>query len=54
MEVCDKLKVNYNAKSSTPTIEWNLLMKVLLDSFARTTPQHLRRFIEEMDHLIFM
>jgi uncharacterized protein YaaW (UPF0174 family) len=49
MDVCDKLKVNYNSKSSTPTIEWNLLMKVLLDSLERTSPDDLRRIIQEMD-----
>jgi uncharacterized protein YaaW (UPF0174 family) len=48
-KVCNKLKVNYNKESPTPTIEWNLLMKVLVDSFQHTSPQDLRRVLEEMD-----
>jgi uncharacterized protein YaaW (UPF0174 family) len=49
LNVCDKLKVNYNKKSSTATIEWNLLMKVLLDSLEHTSPDDLRRILQELN-----
>lgn len=49
LNVCDKLKVNYNKKSLAAAIEWNLLMKVLLDSFEKTSPEDMRRILEELN-----
>ena len=45
-DVCDKQKVNYNKRSSVPTIEHNLLMKVLVDSVEKISPKSWRRSVE--------
>ncbi|ENM4575877.1 TPA: DUF3944 domain-containing protein, partial [Citrobacter freundii] len=37
-DACDKMKVNYNSKSSVETIEMNLLMKILEKSLEKMTP----------------
>ena len=42
MDVCDKLKVNYNKSSSAETIESNLLMKILSDALGKMSPEELR------------
>lgn len=42
IDVCDKLKVNYNAKASVDVIESNLLLKVLTDAVGRMTPEELK------------
>lgn len=47
-DVCDKLNVNYNAKSSTETIELALLMKVLEKSLDQMTPDALAAFSRSM------
>jgi len=39
IDVCDKLKVNYNEKSSIETIEKNLLQKIFEDAVAAMTPE---------------
>jgi uncharacterized protein YaaW (UPF0174 family) len=49
IRVCKKKKVNFNKKSSTRTIEWCLLMKVLIELFEHTKPDDLRRLLKEMD-----
>jgi len=38
-DVCDKLKVNYNKKSSIEIIEDNLLMKILHDAIDKMSPE---------------
>lgn len=47
-DVCDKLDVNYNLKSSTETIELCLLMKVLEKSLDQMTPEELATFSRNM------
>ncbi|VBG63282.1 DUF3944 domain-containing protein [Burkholderia cepacia] len=47
-DVCDKMDVNYNAKSSVETIEGNLLMKILQDALAKMTPEELRELAKEL------
>lgn len=42
VDVCDKMKVNYNRASSTQTIENNLLMKVLTDALENMSQDELR------------
>lgn len=46
MDVCDKLKVNYNKSSSVEKIEGNLLMKVLTDALEKMSPEELRELAE--------
>lgn len=61
-DVCDKLNVNYNLKSTTETIELCLLMKVLEKSLDQMTPEELATFSRNMQldltnptpHLILM
>lgn len=47
-DVCDKLDVNYNPKSTTETIELYLLMKVLEKSLDQMTPDELEAFSRTM------
>ncbi|CNG42141.1 DUF3944 domain-containing protein [Yersinia intermedia] len=47
-DVCDKLDVNYNTKSSTETIELSLLMKVLEKSLDQMTQENLVAFSRSM------
>lgn len=47
-DVCDKLDVNHNLKSSTETIELCLLMKVLEKSLDQMTPEELATFSRNM------
>jgi len=42
MDVCDKIKVNYNKNSSTEKIEENLLMKILTDAIEKMSPEELK------------
>ncbi|WP_251928400.1 DUF3944 domain-containing protein [Raoultella planticola] len=49
VDVCDKLDVNYNQKSTTETIELALLMKVLEKSLDQMTPEELAAFSRNMD-----
>lgn len=42
MDVCDKMKVNYNKESSVENIENNLLMKILTDALNKMSPEELR------------
>lgn len=46
--VCDKLNVNYNPKSTTETIELSLLMKVLEKSLDQMTAEELTAFSRTM------
>ena len=49
MDVCDKMKVNYNKKSSVEMIEYNLLQKILVDSLDNMSVEELKKLMEEMD-----
>ena len=46
MDVCDKMKVNYNKSSSVEKIEGNLLMKILEDALEKMSPEELRELAE--------
>ncbi|MBW5980029.1 oxidoreductase [Klebsiella michiganensis] len=48
VDVCDKLDVNYNQKSTSETIELALLMKVLEKSLDQMTPEELAAFSRNM------
>lgn len=48
-DVCDKMKVNYNDKSSTQTIEQNLLMKVLENSISQMNEEELKEALKSVD-----
>ena len=49
MDVCDKMKVNYNKKSSVEMIEYNLLQKILVDSLENMSVEELKKLMEEMN-----
>lgn len=46
MDVCDKLKVNYNKDSSVEKIENNLLMKILTDAVEKMSPKEIKELAE--------
>src|ERR1022692_1768633 len=46
MDVCDKMKVNYNKESTTEKIENNLLMKILTDALEKMSPSELKELAE--------
>lgn len=46
MDVCDKMKVNYNKSSSVEKIEGNLLMKILEDALEKMSPEELSELAE--------
>jgi len=46
VDVCKRMKVNFNAASSVELIEMNLLMKVLTDSLDKMTPEQLKEVVE--------
>jgi uncharacterized protein YaaW (UPF0174 family) len=46
IDVCDKMKVNYNKDSSTEKIENNLLMKILTDALEKMSPEELKSLVE--------
>ncbi|EMG7896883.1 TPA: DUF3944 domain-containing protein [Raoultella ornithinolytica] len=48
VDVCDKLDVNYNQKSTTETIELALLMKVLEKSLDQMSPEELAALSHNM------
>lgn len=48
IDVCDKMKVNYNKKSKTHVIEEYLLMKILEDSIRNMSADELKKLAEEM------
>lgn len=47
-DVCDKLKVNYNKKADTLTIEQNLLMKILQDSLDKMSAEEIKDLAEAL------
>jgi uncharacterized protein YaaW (UPF0174 family) len=48
MDVCDKMKVNYNKDSSTEKIESNLLLKILNDALEKMSSEELRILAESI------
>jgi uncharacterized protein YaaW (UPF0174 family) len=48
MDVCDKLKVNYNKNSSAEKIETNLLMKILEDALEKMSPEELKELADSI------
>lgn len=48
-DVCDKMKVNYNKKSSVEMIEYNLLQKILVDSLENMSVEELKKLMAEMN-----
>lgn len=46
MDVCDKMKANYNKDSSIEQIEGNLLMKILTDALEKMSPEELKELAE--------
>jgi uncharacterized protein YaaW (UPF0174 family) len=48
IDVCDKMKVNYNKDSSTEKIESNLLLKILNDALEKMSPNELRELAESI------
>lgn len=46
MDVCDKMKVNYNKDSSVEKIEGYLLMKILTDALEKMSPEELKELAE--------
>ncbi|MGY0150557.1 DUF3944 domain-containing protein [Edwardsiella tarda] len=47
-DACDKMKVNYNTKSSIESIEMNMLMKILEKSLTDLSSQDLQAISEEL------
>jgi len=43
MDVCDKLKINYNKNSTAERIENNLLMKILEDALEKMSPEEIKK-----------
>ncbi len=48
-DVCDRLKVSYNEKSSTSLIEQNMLAKLLKDSLEQMSKKDLEKLRHELD-----
>ena len=48
MDVCDKLKVNYNKDSSTKIIEQNFLMKITNDAFEKMSHEELKKLAQQL------
>ncbi len=48
IDVCDKMKVNFNKNSSVEVIEQNLLMKILKDSFDKMSTAEVRQLAESL------
>jgi uncharacterized protein YaaW (UPF0174 family) len=48
IDVCKKMKVNFNSEASVELIEMNLLMKILTDSMERMTPEDLKKVVEDL------
>jgi uncharacterized protein YaaW (UPF0174 family) len=49
IDVCRRLKVNFNKESSIEMIEYNLLQKILLDSLENMTIEELKKILDEMN-----
>lgn len=48
-DVCDKIKVNYNSKSSVDLIEMNLLQKILIDSVEKMDNEQMKALVKSLD-----
>ncbi len=48
-DVCDKMNVNYNSKSSIDIIEMNLLQKILIDSIENMDDEQMKALISSLD-----
>lgn len=48
IDVCEKMKVNFNKDSSVEVIEQNLLMKILKDSFDKMSTAEVRQLAESL------
>lgn len=49
IDVCDKMKVNYNKNSSVEMIEYNLLQTILIDSLDNMSVEELEILMKEME-----
>ncbi|CAA6803361.1 MAG: Unknown protein [uncultured Campylobacterales bacterium] len=49
LDVCNKMKVNYNKKSETKNIEQNLLMKLLEDAMKNMSEKELKEISQELN-----
>lgn len=49
IDVCKKMKVNFNSNASIETIENNLLEKILLTSLDQMSEDDLKKLLEDMD-----
>lgn len=49
MDVCKKMKVNFNKNSAVDVIEFNLLSKILMDSLEKMEDEDLKQLIQELN-----
>jgi uncharacterized protein YaaW (UPF0174 family) len=49
VEVCSRLKVNFNKKSSVEVIEMNLLMTILIESLDKMGSEDLKKIIKDLN-----
>ena len=49
IDVCKKMKVNFNSNASVEMIEYNLLQKILVDSLENMTVEELKKMMDEMN-----
>lgn len=49
LDVCARLKVNFNKNSSVEVLEANLLMKILVDSLERMNSKEIKKAVEELN-----
>ncbi len=49
MDVCDKIRVDYNKEDSVELIETDLLMKIMTDSLDKMSPEELREITKEFE-----
>jgi len=49
IDVCKKVKVNFNSDAPTEVIEMNLLMKIMTDSLEKMNPEELHKIAKEFN-----
>ena len=49
IDVCKKMKVNFNKQASIEMIEYNLLQKILLDSLENMSTEEMKKLLDEMN-----
>jgi uncharacterized protein YaaW (UPF0174 family) len=49
LEVCDKMKVNYNKKSEVSKIEMNLLLKIMEEAMEEMSEEELKTIADELN-----